>query len=145
MISTQHLHKLHSQSKPLFGIMTAQHMIEHLIDTLQFSNGKQDTELYFTEEKAAKMKAYLIDSDNVISVGFKSPLLPTDALLPLKFSDFDLAKTALETELKDFHFYFNENPEAKPTNPTLGKLNYQEWIIFHQKHFKHHFKQFGLL
>jgi len=29
--------------------------------------------------------------------------------------------------------------------PRLGKLNYKEWIIFHNKHFTHHFKQFELI
>ena len=40
--------------------------------------------------------------------------------------------------------YFEENKDATPINPTMGELNKQEWIIFHNKHFEHHFKQFNL-
>ena len=40
--------------------------------------------------------------------------------------------------------YFKENKDATPINPTMGELNKQEWTIFHNKHFEHHFKQFNL-
>jgi len=36
------------------------------------------------------------------------------------------------------------NPDALKLNPTFGELNKAEWEIFHEKHFTHHFKQFGI-
>jgi oxepin-CoA hydrolase/3-oxo-5,6-dehydrosuberyl-CoA semialdehyde dehydrogenase len=50
----------------------------------------------------------------------------------------------LLSELKSFDKYFVDNKDATPINPTMGELSKQEWTIFHNKHFEHHFKQFNL-
>ncbi|MFI5156234.1 MAG: hypothetical protein ACHQEM_08610 [Chitinophagales bacterium] len=57
----------------------------------------------------------------------------------------DAAITQLKIELKNFDQFFKDHPLAKPVNPTMGPLDHKEWIIFHNKHFTHHFKQFNLL
>jgi oxepin-CoA hydrolase/3-oxo-5,6-dehydrosuberyl-CoA semialdehyde dehydrogenase len=54
------------------------------------------------------------------------------------------AISILLSELNRFDKYFKENKYATPINPTMGELNKQEWTIFHNKHFEHHFKQFNL-
>jgi len=47
--------------------------------------------------------------------------------------------------MTDYLKYFELNPEVKTVNVTFGELNKDEWDIFHQKHFAHHFSQFGLI
>ena len=137
------LNELKSDTVPAFGRMSAQHMVEHLVFIVSISNGKLPHKVFYSDEKAAKIKAYTIHSDKEIIVGFRAPMLP-DRPLPLLFSDLDEAIDQLRAELSDFDQFFMNYPEASPTNPTMGPLNFDEWIIFHNKHFTHHFKQFHL-
>jgi uncharacterized protein DUF1569 len=137
------LGNLKSNAVASFGRMSAQHMVEHLVFVLQISNGKLPHKLYFSDEKAAKIKAYTIQTNKEIVVGFRAPMLPEEPV-PLKFSGLHEAIEQLKTELTDFDNFFRDNPEARPTNPTMGPLDFEEWIIFHNKHFTHHFRQFQL-
>jgi oxepin-CoA hydrolase/3-oxo-5,6-dehydrosuberyl-CoA semialdehyde dehydrogenase len=63
----------------------------------------------------------------------------------LVYSDLERAKKKFFEEINNFEEYFKENPEIKPINATFGPLNYEEWVAFHNKHFTHHFTQFGLI
>lgn len=139
------LSQLESETPALFGIMTAQHMIEHLTLVTGFSNGKLHVTTQYPEEKIEKMKAIIIQSPREISKGFKSPLLPEDSLLNLEYSDMNTAIEALFVALDQFDSHFRNNTTTQPVHPTFGALNHEEWVIFHNKHFTHHFKQFGLI
>ncbi len=151
MINIRERHKvfetsqnLKSNASPLFGIMTPQHMIEHLIFVLKFSNGKLPQRLMVDERLSKTIKYYTIDTDREMSIGFKAPMLG-EGLVPLLLPDLNSAIEQLRKELIDFDFYFKTNPDSKPMSPVLGELDHREWIIFHNKHFTHHFNQFGLL
>lgn len=137
--------KLKVDDKPEFGIMTPQHMVEHLAFVVSFSNGKEPQQHYYPTEKEQKIKAFIIGTDNDMPMGFKSPVLPTEGLPTLKHSNLINAIDNLKTELNDFDNYFINHPSDKPINPTMGELNYKEWVRFHNRHFTHHFKQFRLL
>lgn len=140
------LGRLQADENPRFGAMTAQHMVEHLAYAVRFSNGKEPQSHHYPAEKEQKIKAYILDTDNDFLIGFRSPVMPAEGLLPdLQYSDLDEALTCLKTELADFDSYFLRHPEDHPVNPTMGELNHKEWIRFHNRHFTHHFKQFGLL
>jgi hypothetical protein len=78
-------------------------------------------------------------------MGLKTPLLPAEGPIPFEFSSLAEAKENLNKELDAFETYHANHPDALFVQPRLGKLNYKEWIIFHNKHFTHHFKQFGLV
>ncbi len=138
------LQNLKSNTPPLFGKMTAQHMIEHLILAISFSNGKSLQPLMVDERVAKTIRHYTINTDKEMSIGFKAPMLTND-LVPLSYSDLSEAIEYLKIELHDFDLYFEKNPDSKPISPVIGELNHQEWMIFHNKHFTHHFKQFGLI
>lgn len=137
------LASLQADTVPIFGKMTAQHMLEHLSATVLFSNGKLKGKLYIPEEKAESMKQYLVYTDNEFPMGIKAPML-SEELPPLRFADLQTVKERIILELDRFNLYFTENPNAKLIHPTLGELTYEEWKIVHDKHFTHHFKQFGL-
>lgn len=137
------LDQITETAKPLFGKMSAQHMIEHLSFALMFSNGKLPQKLYLSEEKANYAKQNLLNSDLEFPKGYKAPMLGEE-LLDLKFPSFETAKTKLLTEIDDFKDYFEQNKEKKIMSPVFGELNQEEWIRFHNKHFTHHFKQFGV-
>ncbi len=139
------LNKLQADAQPIFGTMTAQHMVEHLALAVRFSNGKMPQQHYYPTDKEQRIKAFVIGTNNELPIGFKAPVLPTETLLPLEYAHLADAIANLMSELQDFAAYFIQHPLAQPINPTMGELNYQEWVIFHQKHFSHHFRQFGLL
>lgn len=139
------LDKLTENTQPKWGQMKAQNMVEHLAAILQYTNGKKQLLQRTTEEEGLKAKQAFIYTDAEMSMGLKTPLLPADGPIPFEFSSLDEAKRNLNKELDDFESYHASNPDAMFIQPRLGKLNYREWIIFHNKHFTHHFKQFGLL
>tara|TARA_B100000780_G_C20942739_1_gene375978 strand:+ start:213 stop:680 length:468 start_codon:yes stop_codon:yes gene_type:complete len=138
------LNLLEADTPAQFGIMSPQHMVEHLTLLLEASNGKKPLKLAYPEEKAAKVKAYFYVPENEITIGFRAPILPVGETLPLVHNNLDEAKADLWKNMQDFDTYFQTNPDSKPENPTMGPLTHDEWIIFHTKHFTHHFKQFGL-
>lgn len=139
------LGKLLADHKPMFGAMTPQHMVEHLAFTVRFSNGKEPQQQYFPAETAQKIKAFVVGTDHDMPAGFKSPVLPAEGLPTLRCSDLSKAIDNLEDELDEFDRYFNNHPSHKPINPTMGELDYQEWVRFHNRHFSHHFRQFTLI
>jgi hypothetical protein len=138
------LHTLTETSVASFGKMSAKHMIEHLILTVKISSNKLPHPCSFREEKANAFKQALIYSPAEMPQGFRSPLL-TDGLPPLIHTDIQSALTELAQELNYFDAFFKTNPNIKTTNPSLGDLSHDEWVVFHNKHFTHHFKQFNLV
>jgi hypothetical protein len=138
------LKKLIEDSQPKWGQMKPQNMIEHLVKTLEFSNGKREIAQRTSDEEALKAKQNFIYTDAEMPMGLKSSLMG-DGPIPFEFSNLEEAKNNLNKELNDFETYHANNPEALFIQPRLGKLNYKEWIVFHNKHFTHHFKQFGLI
>ena len=96
-------------------------------------------------EKAEKIKFFVIKTENELAQGFKTPILPIESVVPFLYPNLKSAILSLQTELTYFEEYFKTNPNVKTINPTMGELNYEEWKIFHNKHFHHHFKQFDLV
>lgn len=136
--------RLKKDAVPAFGKMTAQHMIEHLTFAVMFSNGNKPQKLNFPEDKAKMIKAAIVYSERELPIGFKSPVL-TDELHELIFPGLKEAIGNLKVQLEEFDNYFVLNKDSTPMNPVAGELDHKEWIVFHNKHFKHHFKQFNLL
>ena len=139
------LSRLKADDKPAFGAMTPQHMVEHLAFVVRFSNGKEPQQHHYATNKQQKIRAFVIDTDKDIPIGFKYPVLPTEGLPALKHSSLSNAIDDLKTELIEFDNYFLKYPSDKPINPTMGELNYKEWVRFHNRHFTHHLRQFRLL
>lgn len=137
------LNDLKVETKPLWGKMSAQHMVEHLIFAVQMGNGKLILECFNPPEKLPLMKRILM-SNKPLPKLFINPVIGQD-LMELKFSNLDEAKFNLKKEIDDYYDYFEKNPEAKLVNVTFGDLNFEEWEIFHKKHFTHHLSQFGLI
>ncbi len=139
------LEELTPEVQPKFGMMTPQHMVEHLALVVEYSNGKQTAELQKSEETAIRWKQALIYTDYEMQPGVRAPFVPENTLLALKHSDLQESIDQLIQELKDFEKFFEKNPQKEVMHPALGMLNYDEWKIFHTKHFAHHFRQFGLM
>jgi hypothetical protein len=142
---TSLLSNLTENTQPKWGSLKPQNMVEHLAKTLQYSNGKQEIAQRTTEEEGLKLKQGFIYTDAEMAMGIKSPLLPTEGPVPFEFASLKEAKEQLNKELDDFEACHAAHPDALFIQPRLGKMNYKDWIIFHNKHFTHHFKQFALI
>jgi hypothetical protein len=137
------LAQLKTEKTPTWGVMTAQHMVEHLGITIKISNGKKAVQLVTPIEQLEIKRTFLFGQmpfpKNVKMFGVLT------GLIALKFQDLEVAKEALYNEIQDFITYFEGNDGLKPMHPVFGELTKAEWVLFHEKHFNHHFLQFGLL
>jgi len=137
------LGKLQTAALPLWGTLTAIGMIEHLITTIEYTNGKKQTTCTLTPEQIEKRKQAVIYSDAELPMGIKTPVSKDDPAATT-FETLPEAIVALNDELDAFEKYF-VTAGAVSVHPGFGELNYQEWLLFHGKHFTHHLKQFGII
>ncbi len=136
---------LQPDTRPHWGLMTAQHMVEHLAQVTRLSNGRSNTILLTPHEQLELYRQKGLFSDRAWFQNTKSPVLDPENLQPLEFNNLEEAKAALLEEIDAFHSYFQQNPHATPMNAVFGELSYDGWKQFHYKHFRHHFVQFGLM
>ncbi|MCA4776424.1 hypothetical protein NZD85_03995 [Empedobacter stercoris] len=137
------LKTLKVDQQPEWGIMTPQHMVEHLIVTTKLSNGGLSVPCRIPVEQIPQYKAFLLESDQEMQKGIKANGM--EGLLDLRYPSLEASIEKLEEEIDKFNTYFENNPDAKITNPVLAEIGYEDWKTFHKKHYTHHFKQFGLL
>ncbi|PWG06611.1 hydroxymethylglutaryl-CoA reductase, degradative [Polaribacter aquimarinus] len=142
-IVRQKLAKINTNSKPIFGKMNGQQMIEHLSSVTQIANGNWEVDVFVSDEKTARRKPFL-DSENELQVGFKASFLSEEPN-KLKFSSYSEAIEDLIHQVKVFEKVFEENKNRTVVHPFFGELDYEYWKKFQVKHFTHHFKQFGLV
>jgi oxepin-CoA hydrolase/3-oxo-5,6-dehydrosuberyl-CoA semialdehyde dehydrogenase len=134
---------LTTDQKPIFGKMTPQHMLEHLIITLKLSSGRINLPIFEPSEEAIKQKKSLLETDMKFPKGIQAPG-SNGELPPLKLLNLEEAQQGFSDALEQFRKYFESYPEATPVHPRFGALTAQEWSVFHGKHIAHHFSQFGL-
>ena len=139
------LNTLAEDAKPKWGIMTPQHMVEHLEHTYKIASGEiQDFEIA-TPEKILEKVYNSLYNYKPFPKGSDFPLLEKGKLADLKHSDLASAINNLSESREAYKAYFKENPEAKLKNIVFGELNKYEWYLMERKHLNHHFEQFGLL
>lgn len=140
------LNGLTESTKPNWGKMTAQQMLEHLETTLLYSIGEPEAEKCFTPEEHLEKYQDSLYNHRKMPKDFPAPFLPEDGTLPeLKYKNLEQAKEKFLENLQKYHIYYRENPEAEHLHFVFGKLNKEMMELMHRKHFTHHFEQFGLL
>lgn len=136
------LDKLTLETKPFWGDMSAQRMVEHLTDTIKIASGKIKFPLEVPEDKIEKMQAFL-DSDKPMARGIVVPFAKKNE--ELRNEEIELAIDEFLLEWLDFDEHYAENESRTEAHPYYGQLNYQQWCRLHSKHLTHHFEQFGIL
>ncbi len=134
---------LNEETQALFGIMTPQHMIEHLTITMKLSSSRIKIPDFEPNEKQLAQKNLLLNTSLDFPKGIKAPGSTGD-LPGLKMKDLAVAKQKLIASIEEFNLYFQSNLEARTIHPRFGNLNHNEWLLFHKKHFIHHLGQFGI-
>lgn len=139
------LSKLTEHTKPKWGIMTPQHMIEHLEFTYKVAAGEiQDFEISTPEKILEKVKNSLWNYKK-FPQNSQFPLLEKDTLDTLKHPDLATAIEQFKIQREKYIEYFKEHPETTLNNMVFGELNKYEWYLIERKHLNHHFEQFNLL
>lgn len=139
------LSKLSENSTPKWGIMTPQHMVEHLEYTYKIAAGEiQDFEIA-TPEKYLDITHDSLYNFKKFPQNSRFPQLEKDTLAPLVHPDLETAKEKFLEQRFKYLTFFQENPEAILKNLVFGELNKYESYLLERKHLNHHFEQFGLL
>ncbi|AUC83441.1 phenylacetic acid degradation bifunctional protein PaaZ [Lacinutrix sp. Bg11-31] len=139
------LSALKEDAKPKWGIMTPQHMVEHLEYTYKIASGEiQDFEIATPEKILEKVHNSLWNFDK-FPKNSQFPQLEKDTLEPLKHPDLATAIEKFKAQREKYLEYFKENPEAKLKNLVFGELSKYESYLLERKHLNHHFEQFGLI
>jgi hypothetical protein len=132
--------KLNTGTKPLWGKMAAQQMVEHLIENVQYANGTLIPTCDRPADVAYQAKLASIYTDLQIPRNLILGTLPDE----YSYADLQTAIDQLMTDLEIFDQYF-QVPGTTAIHGGFGPMHYNEWVIWHSKHFTHHFKQFGLI
>jgi oxepin-CoA hydrolase/3-oxo-5,6-dehydrosuberyl-CoA semialdehyde dehydrogenase len=139
------LAKLTEDSKPAWGNLTPQHMLEHLEYTYRIASGEiQDFEIATPEKILEKVHATLYNYEKMPQ-GYDFPLREKAEMAKLKHEDLATAKVRLVEARQEYLDFFKENPEVRTKNVVFGELNRFEWYLLERKHLNHHFEQFGLI
>lgn len=136
-------YKLTTHIKPLWGVMTAQQMVEHFSETMRYANGKTKLPLFTQDDYLPKLRAFML-SEKPFRENTKNPMI---AAIPaaLKNTSLEEAIAELEHEVNDFFTTFSADENALTQNPIFGELTYEQNVHLVHKHAMHHLRQFGII
>jgi oxepin-CoA hydrolase / 3-oxo-5,6-dehydrosuberyl-CoA semialdehyde dehydrogenase len=139
------LSKLANDTQPKWGILTPQHLLEHLELGYKIMSGKiQDFEIA-TPEKILDQVHHSLYNYDKFPKGSAFPTYKKEELEDLVYPDFETAKVKFLEARKTYQTFFEENPDAVLKNMVFGELNKYESYLLERKHLNHHFEQFGIL
>lgn len=137
------LKTLSSDTKANFGLMTPQHMVEHLIGALGSATTKFEGERIqpATEQQLGMQK--FIQSGSVL---VHRPSTKTKAdLPPLKYASLEEAISKVPEAVQNYYAFQDDNPAYKPYATFMGEVSHEDVELFHYMHIKYHLWQFSLL
>ena len=138
------LSKLTPDNKPKWGIMSAQHMVEHLEYNFKVAVGEMQQEIV-TPEKYLEKYQESVWNYKPMPREYDHPHLKKGESEDLNHGSL---QEAIDSMLKSFDAYeafFKENPAVKTKNAVFGELDKQHWDLLIRKHFNHHLAQFELI
>lgn len=137
------LASLENETPANWGKMNAQNMIEHLLESVEHSSGKKTSTMVVGKETAEIQKQYCVRNDFEIPQGTESIQL-SDTTKSRRFEDLTTAIEFLKKEINVFQDFLGADGSTA-VHPAFGPMDFEDWRIWHGKHFTHHFKQFNLL
>ena len=137
------LSNLQNNSKPIWGNMSPQQMVEHLIWTFDVSTGLIQVPCSTPESKIEAYKRFLT-SNLPTRQNFRNPILG-DTLPELNFKNLKDAIEVLQKKMVFFYDSNRSNSKELHIHPIFGPLDIEEWERSHYKHCFHHLQQFDLL
>lgn len=139
------LQALTKDTKPKWGIMTPQHMLEHLEFMYRIACGEiQDFKVSTPEKALEKVHNTLYNYDKMPH-DYMFPLAEESKIDQLKLSSLEESKLKFLEARNSYLDFFKKNPDAITKNAVFGEMNRYEWYLLERKHLNHHFEQFGLI
>ncbi len=136
------LQQLKADTEPAFGLMTPQHMVEHLTGSIKVTtkrSGEPDPAL---AEKQMGFQRFIANG----AILKHRPSNKTKAdLPPLKYASLEEAISHLPEATERFYRHYETHPDFKAYHSFMGELGFEELELFHYQHCRYHFWQFGLL
>ncbi|MFK7934053.1 MAG: hypothetical protein AB8G22_11140 [Saprospiraceae bacterium] len=137
------LRTLPADRNPNFGLMTAQHMVEHLTyvtKAMVKRRGEPSGELNKSQRYFRKF------IDNGAPFEYRPrPNVTKDSLQPLRSANLEEAIVGLEKATADFYDLFASKPDHKSYSEMMGEFNLAELELFHYQHGRWHAFQFSLI
>ena len=134
------LKTLNGDQAPNFGLMTAHHMVEHLIYVTKSMSKRRGEPSGETNKSQQYFRAFL---DNGCPFEYRPK---EDAKLSdLRSENISQAIEGLEAANADFYSLFESNPDYKSYNEMTGEFNLSELETFNYQHARWHMFQFGLI
>lgn len=137
------LENLTADAVPNFGLMTPQHMVEHLIWVTKTTIGRKGE----PEKELTKSQLYFkkfIANGAVFKYRPKPDVTKAD-LRPLKYASLEAAIEQIAPAIERFYQYFEDTPNALCYNPMMGEMTQADLEVFHAQHYRWHLRQFGLM
>lgn len=134
---------LQEGDQPLWGGMSAQQMVEHLVWAIELSTAATDVPCYTPAHLLERAKRFLHDN-RPTPHEFRNPLLG-EKPPAFRYGSLAESKAALQRVTKVFFEHFRDKPEAVHVHPLFGPLGAEEWERAHFKHCYHHLLQFKLV
>jgi len=139
------LAKLSAESRPKWGTMSSQHMLEHLEYTYKIASGQNQNFEINTPEKILDKVHNSLYNYHKMPREHMFPLAEESKINELKHKDLEEAKLKMLESRQEYLDFFKENPDAVLKNTVFGEMNRYEWYLLDRKHLNHHFEQFGLI
>jgi len=136
------LQQIPTETKPAWGKMTLQQMIEHFADSVRIASGKTVfTDILTPPEQLDRMRSFL-ESEKPFRENTANALMP-EAPAPVKNRSKEEAIKELKDEIEFFFSVFEKNNLGVTRNPFFGDLNLEQNVQLLHKHALHHLKQFA--
>ena len=139
-----YLQRLDPATKPLWGKMNVQQMIEHFAgDAVRNASGRLKIDTILTPpENLERMREFMMNN-KPFKENTKNPMMDEEPA-PLHYKTVQGAIGALQQELIYFFEAFEKNPDLITRNPFFGDLNFEQNVHLIFKHALHHLRQFGV-
>jgi len=135
--------KLRADTAPNFGLMTPQHMVEHLIWVTKSSLKRKGDPPAEATKSQAYFRKFL---DSGAQFKYKPKAGQTKDDLPaLRFGSLDEAVAQIPDAVSRIFSTFEEKPSFKSYNDMMGEFTKSDHELMHYEHFKWHLFQFGLI
>ncbi len=131
-------------SKPKWGLMSAQHLIEHFEFMNHIALGKIESKITTPAEKLEKYSDSLWNY-YPMPKEYKHELLRKDRTEDLRYQDMASAKEGFWKSYDEVWDFYKINPDGVLMNTVFGMLDKYHMQLMFDKHMNHHFEQFGVL
>ena len=135
---------LDKDAKPKWGILQAQHMVEHLEYQFLIAMEKIHVRLTTSPKHLDKFVEVVYNHQPMMK-GFNHPMLKKGELENLRYDSLEIAIEKYFETRAEYESFFKENEGKTTMNPSFGELSKFEWDLLNRKHTHHHFEQFGLV